>query len=395
LTKISIARRWSKASDCGGFDSLARSPRRNARDLGQNAARRPPVPSPFAKPEMPRPSRFLRAVLAAGAACLCSFGSQAQNAILYGLIDASGSHVKEVGGQSSWRLESGNLQYSYIGFRGAEDLGGGLRAVFRLESYVSVDSGSAGRSPYVIDPFWAREASVGFSGSFGTTVLGRTESPLSRATTNFNPFGESAGFSPSARQYFGARGAILGDSRWSNSVSYTNNTSDAPLRINFAANLPEELPGVPEQHRNYGLSVAYITGPFAVVVAGEKIQNSALALPAGFDRQMAYQIGATYDFSFLRVYGQVGRVKTEADVDVQTILYQLGGTIPVGNGFILVAYGNSHIKTSVKAVTDKTASIGYDYFLSKRTDIYVAAMVEKLSFTSSGNGFAGGVRMRF
>jgi predicted porin len=110
---------------------------------------------------------------------------------------------------------------------------------------------------------------------------------------------------------------------------------------------------------------------------------------------MAYQIGATYDFSFLRVYGQVGRVKTEADVDVQTILYQLGGAIPVGNSLILFAYGNSHIKTSVKAVTDKTASIAYDYFLSKHTDIYVAAMVEKLSFTSSGNGFAGGVRMRF
>ena len=354
------------------------------------------MPSPFAKSEMPRPSRFLRAVLAAGGACLCSVGSQAQTAILYGLIDASGSHVKEVGGQSSWRLESGNLQYSYIGFRAAEDLGGGLRAVFRLESYLSVDSGSAGRSPSAIDPFWAREASVGFSGSFGTTVLGRTESPLSRATTNFNPFGESAGFSPSARQYFGARGAVVGDSRWNNSLSYTNNASDAPLRINFAANLPEDLPGiVPEHGRNYGLSVAYITGPFAVVVAGEKIQNSAFALPAGFDRQMAYQIGATYDFSFLRVYGQVGRVKTEADVDVQTILYQLGGAIPVGNSLILFAYGNSHIKTSVKAVTDKTASIAYDYFLSKHTDIYVAAMVEKLSFTSSGNGFAGGVRMRF
>jgi predicted porin len=384
-----------EASDCGGFDALARSPRGNARDLGQNAARRPRVPSLFAKSEMPRPSRLLRAVLAAGAACLCSVGAQAQTATLYGLIDASGSHVKEVGGQSNWRLESGNLQYSYIGFRGAEDLGGGLRAVFRLESYLSVDSGSAGRSPTASDPFWAREASIGLSGSFGTTVLGRTESPLYRATTNFNPFGESAGFSPSARQYFGARGAVLGDSRWNNSLSYTNNASDAPLRINFAANLPEDLPGVPEHRRNYGLSVAYITGPFAVVVAGEKIQNSAFALPAGFDRQMTYQIGATYDFSFLRVYGQVGRVKTEADVDVQTILYQLGGAIPLGNSLILFAYGNSHIKTSVKAVTDKTASIGYDYFLSKHTDIYVAAMVEKLSFTSSGNAFAGGVRMRF
>jgi predicted porin len=345
---------------------------------------------------MHRPCRLLRAFLAASAACLCSVGAQAQTAVLYGLLDASGSHVKDVGGNSRWQLDSGNMQFSFIGFRGSEDLGGGLRAVFRLESYVSVDSGSAGRSATATDPFWAREASVGLSGSFGTTVLGRTESPLYRATINFNPFGESAGFSPSARQYFGARGAVVGDSRWNNSLSYTNNASDAPLRINFAANLPEDLPGVvPEHRRNYGLSVAYITGPFAVVAVAEKVQNSAFALPAGFERQMTYQIGATYDFSFLRVYGQVGRVKTEADVDVQTILYQLGGAIPIGNSLILFAYGNSHIKTSVKAVTDRTASIGYDYFLSKHTDIYVAAMLEKLSFTSSGNGVAGGVRMRF
>jgi len=227
-------------------------------------------------------------------------------------------------------------------------------------------------------------------------VLGRTESPLYRATTNFNAFGESPGFSPSARQYFGARGAVIGDSRWNNSLSYTNNTSDAPLRITFGASLPEDSAGIASEHgRNYGLNIAYITGPFAVVAAAEKIQHSASALPAGFDRQIAYQIGATYDFTLLRVYGQVGRVKTEADVDVQTILYQLGGAIPIGNSLILVAYGNSHIKTSLRAVTDRIGSIGWDYFLSKNTDIYVAAMVEKLSFTSNGNSFAGGVRMRF
>ena len=80
---------------------------------------------------------------------------------------------------------------------------------------------------------------------------------------------------------------------------------------------------------------------------------------------------------------------------MQTILYQLGGAIPIGNSLVLFAYGNSHIKTSVRAVTDKIGSIGYDYFLSKNTDVYVAAMFEKLTFTSSGNAVAGGVRMRF
>jgi len=338
-------------------------------------------------------TRSICAAVIAAAASLCSAPAAAQTAVLYGLLDASGSYIKEVGSNGQWRLDDGNMQRSFIGFRGSEDLGGGLRAVFRLESYLRIDRGSAGRDSG--DPFWGREASVGLSGAFGTTVLGRTVSPLYRATVNFNPFGESVGFSPSARQYFGTRGVVLGDSRWNNSLSYNNNVSDSPLRINVAANFSEDPPGGPTTGRNYGGSIAYITGPFAVSLAAEKIQNSPLPVPGGFERQVAFQLGATYDFNILRVYGQVGRVKTEATVDDQAILYQLGVAVPFGNSLVMASYGNSHVKSSVRAVTDRITSIGYDYFLSKNTDIYAVAMIEKLSFTSSGNGFAGGVRLRF
>ena len=338
-------------------------------------------------------NRSICAAAVAAAASLCSIQAAAQTAILYGLIDASGSRTKDVDANRQWRLDDGNLQRSFIGFRGSEDLGGGLRAVFRLESYLRVDRGSAGRDNG--DPFWAREASVGLSGAFGTTVLGRTETPLYRATINFNPFGESVGFSPSARQYFGARGVVVGDSRWNNSLSYNNNASDSPLRIMVAANAAEDPPGVPTSGRNYGGSIAYITGPFAATIVAERIRNSPLAVPGGFDRQVAIHIGATYDFSIVRVYGQVGRVKTEASVDDQAIMYQLGLAVPIGNSLILASYGNSHVKSTVRAVTDRMTSIGYDYFLSKNTDIYAVAMIEKLTFSSSGNGFAGGVRLRF
>jgi predicted porin len=343
---------------------------------------------------MPRIARTIRTASLAAAAALASVGAAAQNSVLYGLIDASGSYVKEVGADHhTWQLDSGNLQRSFIGFRGSEDLGGGLHAVFRLESYLRVDTGSAGRMEG--DPFWAREASVGLSGAFGTTVLGRTASPVYLTTINFNPFGESPGFSPSARQYFGSGGVVLGDSRWNNSLSYSNNASDSPLRINVAGNLSAAPAGTPAEEHNLGASIAYITGPFAVAIAAERIKNSALPLPDGFDRQTIYQIGVTYDFAIVRVYGQVGRVKTDATLDEQTILYQLGFAVPIGTSLILGSYGNSHIKTSVRAVTDATTSIGYDYFLSKSTDIYIAAMFENLSFVSSGKTVAAGLRVRF
>jgi predicted porin len=311
--------------------------------------------------------------------------------MLYGLVDASGSRVRPIGGSSAWQLDAGNMSRSYLGFRGSEDLGGGLRAVFKLEAYLGNDSGSAGR--FGGDPFFSREASVGLSGAFGTTVLGRTASPLYLSTVTFNAFGDSPGFSPSVRQYYGG-GTMLGDTRWNNSVWYTNNPRDA-LRVNFAANAPEQGPGSLSTGRNFGLSLAYLTGPFAVSFAVERIKNSQLALPVGFIRQIAMQAGASYDFRFIRVYGQVGRVKTDAGSDERTRLYQLGAAVPLGNSLILVGYGHSYEKTPVSGLTQRTYSLGYDYFLSKNTDIYVAAMHEKLSFESSGHAIAAGVRLRF
>ena len=342
---------------------------------------------------MSRLTRPLLVLLAAAGALLGAAGASAQSSVLYGLVDVSGARVKPVGGQSIYELDSGNLTRSFLGFRGSEDLGGGLRAVFKLESYLRVDSGSVGR--FNGDSFFARESSVGLSGAFGTSVLGRNPSPLYLTTIAFNPFGEGAGFSPATRQYFGDRGVMLGDTRWNNSISYTNNTTDAPLRINFAANLPEENPRTPPPGRNFGASASYITGPFAVTLAVERIENSPFAIPAGFHRQTVVQLGATYDFKFVRVYGQAGRVKTDATIDEKTTLYQLGAAVPIGTGLVLASYGQSHTASPLAGTTDRTASVGYDYFLSKNTDVYVAALHEKLSFVSSGNTIAGGVRLRF
>ena len=58
-----------------------------------------------------------------------------RTSVLYGLIDASGSRSRPPGGEYRWQLDSGNMSRSFLGFRGSDDLGGGLRAVYRLESY--------------------------------------------------------------------------------------------------------------------------------------------------------------------------------------------------------------------------------------------------------------------
>ena len=330
---------------------------------------------------------FFAAALAA-TAIVGGTGAQAQNVVLYGLVDLSGSRSRLLGADGyRWQLDSGNLSRSYFGFRGAEDLGGGLKAVFKLESYFRADTGGSGRNDS--DVFWGRDANVGLSGAFGTTVLGRNVTPLYLTTINFNPFGESFGFSPSTRQYFA--GAVLGDRSWNNSLAYTNNPKD-PLRVHLVLNTRE---GGTTDGRNSGLSVSYITGPFAATLAAERIRNSALPLPVGFERQTAFQAGATYDFKFVRLYGQAGRVTTDATIDSKTVLYQLGATVPIQNSVILIAYGRSQTTTNSSRITDQSFSLGYDYFLSKNTDMYVAALYEKSFNVSSGNSLAGGLRLRF
>ena len=338
-------------------------------------------------------SLLLSALALAGLAATTT-AAQAQSATLYGLLDASGAYVKPVGTVGRYQLDSGDMQRSFVGFRGSEDLGGGLRAVFKLETYVRVDSGASGRADY--DGFWSRESTVGLSGAFGTTLFGRVVTPLYTQTLNFNPFYEAFGFSPATRQYFGGTGAVLGDSRWDNAVIYTNNASDAPLRINFAANLPEKTASSLSTGRNFGGSVAYITGPFAASLAVERIRNSTTGLPFGFQSQLVTQAAATYDFKLIRIYGQVGRSVVNSGNDARTFLYQLGGAVPIGTSLILFSYGQSHMKhDGFPTTTNQIGSIGYDYFLSKNTDIYVAGLYERTTSLSSGHTLAGGLRLRF
>jgi len=334
--------------------------------------------------------RTLLAAALATAAALCSTDVGAQNVVLYGLLDASGSYSRPLGGDYHWQLDSGNMSRSFVGFRGNEDMGGGLRAVFRLESYLSVDTGSIGG--YGGDAFWGRDANVGLSGAFGSTVLGRNVSPLYLTTITFNPFGESFGFSPSTRQYFA--GAVVGDRSWNNSVAYLNNPRDT-LRVHLVAGARESTNGVEDPGHNFGGSVSYLSGPFAVALAWEKIQNSALAVPAGFDQQTVTQLSATYDFKLVRLYGQLGRVYTDATLNSKHVLFQFGAAVPIGQGLILAAYGTSEMRTDFAQSTDRIYSLGYDYFVSKNLDIYVAAMHESVFQLSSGKSVAGGVRLRF
>ena len=340
--------------------------------------------------------------LALAAAALMACGSaQAQSSVsLYGLIDASVGQFQNAGGVKLKRLDSGNLSTSYLGFKGREDLGGGLAAVFALESFFLVDSGGASRVPGV-DTYWARNANVGLTGGFGTLKLGRQGPPLFVSTLIFNAFGDSFGYSPSIRQYYNAPYGtpLVGDSGWNNAVGYST-PSMGGLSANVLVAAGEGA--ATAKGPNFGANVLYFGGPLALTFAAQKVEaqgvlGRGIAAFPGFASQTAYQLGGSYALGTVKLFAQYGKISTDATADVDTKTLNLSASIAMGPGSIRLAYGSSKMSTQGSAASPKSTMLtaGYVYSLSKRTDLYAIYMLDKYTALSNGTTLASGVRHTF
>ena len=346
-------------------------------------------------------ARRLAPIAAASALVLAALPAFAQSSVqAYGLIDVSAGQFQNAGGLKVKRLDSGNLSTSYIGFRGTEDLGGGLKASFQLDSFLLADSGGASRVPGV-DGFWARNANVSLSGGFGTLRLGRQGPALFVSTLLFNAFGDSFGFSPSIRQYYNLPSGtpLVGDSGWNNAIGYTT-----PRLGGFTATVQVAAGegAATAKGRNIGGNVLYFGGPLSLSAAWQNVQaqgtlGRAISAFPGFVDQTAYQFGGAYDLGFMKAFGQYGVIKTDATSDVKVTNMQAGVTVPLGAGKLMASYGKSELDV-VSPLADKVSKIltlGYSYSLSKRTELYGVYMSDKYTGLSSGTTMAAGVRHTF
>lgn len=321
----------------------------------------------------------LAALLAAGAA-------HAQSTVqLYGVLDIAAGSVQAAGGAKSTQVSSGNLTTSYWGVKGNEDLGGGLAAQFFLESYLRVDSGDATR--YTGDSYFSRAANVGLAGGFGAVRLGRIGTPLFTNTLVYNPLAASFGFSPAIRNWF-ATGKIAGDTAWNNAVGWFSPTvGGLSGSLLYAARETA-------QGGNAGAGINYAAGPFGIGAAWQNVK-----VPFATGEESAWQLGTSYDFGLVKLFGGYGRIRetatSVATANTQDRITQVGASIKAGPGNVLVAW--SRASTSGAADYDRSFStVGYDYRLSRRTDLYAMLMSDKLSTQDSrGTTWALGVRHAF
>ncbi|MDO8988873.1 MAG: porin [Sideroxyarcus sp.] len=346
-------------------------------------------------------------VVAAAALTLLAVAAHAQVTV-YGNLDVSVGRKQVITGydvngkaikESTTNVDSSDMSQSFIGFKGQEDLGGGLKAVFKLESELAVDTGAANGG----SAFWNRNATVGLVGDFGAINLGRFENLFKLEGAAFNPFGSSKTFSPTFRA---AR--LAGNDSWSNGISYAS-PSLGGLTLSAQYSAKEAAKGNAAQYGGGAVAVAanFVAGPLALsATLGEVRSTDGVTAPNGKARP--WLLGASYDLGAVKLFGQYGQVKFNdklAGDDGKVKGYQLGVSVPVSaDGAVLASFGDSKetapgVAGSYKA---RDFSLGYTHNLSKRTNVYAALINEREKDTSvvptekgTTNSFAVGVRHAF
>jgi predicted porin len=299
---------------------------------------------------------------------LAAFGAltgaaHAQSSVtLYGLVDMyvgqSKVEATNLAGTTSTKitgLRSGGLSGSRWGVRGAEDLGGGLKATFQLESGISADTGvSAG---------FNRTSKVGLAGGFGSIEMGRQYTRVFNLIDSYDAQGTSRFSATNA--YF----VNMGDAvRWDNSLVYST-----PDMGGFSASAQYAFGENPalgvSAGRSMGILLGYAAGPVSVHGAYQSTKFDG-ATPTN----KVTALGASYDFRVVKLLGQYIQQKDGSAADVKENFYNLSLAIPVGSaGAFNIGTGQERQKTAgVK--TSKTSAYGVEYrhSLSKRTTVYAA-----------------------
>jgi len=359
--------------------------------------------------------------------------SAQSNITVYGIADVgvnwdNGKTATVAGGSGHqiWALRSGQQSGSRIGFRGTEDLGGGLAAVFTLESSINLDDGTTGNSfpnsgtTSGAGRLFGRQAWVGLQGGFGAVKLGRQYSTIYNAQNAIDPFGiNQAG--DMQRVYGYGLGKVDPISRSDNTITYT--TPDFAGFSGQAGYGFGEQAGAFSNNSNAFAGLAYVAGPVNVQLAYQRafgvplgatgtggansIATAVASTGGGFptsgtgltlggtgavnpDVKTAF-LGATYDFAVVKAHLGFGDTKVEAGPASTKIRnYLVGVSAPVASVGSVYASWNRNDFRELSAGKSNQYAVGYSHSLSKRTNLYTSFGYTKNDAAVRLNAFANG-----
>lgn len=301
------------------------------------------------------------------------------NVTIYGIVDAGLTAERGGAAGNVSKVTSGAASASRIGFKGTEDLGGGLNAIFKLEAGVKVDDGALDNTN---NKLFNREAYVGLSSKeAGTLTIGRQYTPYYETLRDVaDPF--AMGYAGTAKNLFPVAGNMT---RADNGVVYKT-----PSLAGFSAAVSYTLGEVADDsaaQRQLGASVGYTNGPLNVALAYNNRNNDTATVKTNSIGHNSL-VAVNYDFKVAKAFFAYGQDKgqnsaplantsnpfgyTVAPVGSQDSTDALIGlTAPIGNGTVMASYIRKNDKEFANHDADQWG-IGYSYALSKRTSTYVA-----------------------
>ena len=303
--------------------------------------------------------------------------AESSDVTVYGTLDAGiiSVHGADQDG-SVISLGSGQQSYSRLGFKGSEDLGSGLRALFVLEQGILLNYGVSGLSDGSYDPtdlsnygIFNSQAFVGLGGNFGSVKLGRQFSPLYEAYGSIDPFAN--GFAANINNFFGTNANNNSSyRRMSNAAIYSTPDNLGGFKATVAYKFGG-VAGDTSADSQTGVSLAYQNGPLIVTYAFHQADDEPeVAIPElGNDKFRTNFVGAAYDFGPVKLHAAFDQNVQGSAFKTQD--YLVGLTAPFGANSVFAGYTHKRNKLVSNANADQYA-VGYTYSLSKRTNLYAA-----------------------
>lgn len=293
---------------------------------------------------------------------------------------------------------------SLIGFKGSEDLGGGLKAIWQIESTISGNADGVGGGTLA-----GRNSFVGLSGGFGTVVVGRHDTPYKLATGRLDPFSDTvadynadgSALSTSGKDGFVDLVHSTHDHRSHNAVAYISpNFSGFSFAAAFVMTNRNDTAADNDGNKTadaISLSGTYTQGPIFATLAYQKVEDlQSGTLATSVEETPAWKLGLGYSFGVTRVgfvYEDVEGKNPAGTKLLDRSSWLVNGVHTMGPIALKAQYGQMDDKTATNRDGTKF-SLGADYSLSKRTTAGIAYTNDKVKNNTTGAASAWGVQMR-
>ena len=317
-----------------------------------------------------------KSVLALAALGAFAGAASAQSSVtMFGVVDLG---VRTVSNDDRvYGMSTDGMSSSRLGFRGVEDLGGGLKAGFWLEMGIAPDTGRSNTngnwgSGTENQLFFNRRSTVSLSNQWGELRLGRDYTATFWSWTVFDPFGTNGVGAATNLAIGGDLQASLAGTTYGTLVRANNMVAYILPAGQFGPGLygqvqiaaGENSPG----NKFWGGRIGYAAGPFDI--AGAYGQTDCLDLACNIDLDN-WNIGGSWNFGFMKLSGFFSDISAEGlGNKAGRQNWYVGVSAPFGQWNFKASYGGTNGKDLLDNSDASQWAIGADYNLSKRTAVY-------------------------